>query len=147
MGLRIEVGKKKSVPTSTYKLVWKKDPGRNPVFMPDRVFMNAALLVFSTCANREEAERIALTLVNEHLAACVNIMPPVQSVYRWQGAVERAEEWLLLIKTTKARFAHLRDRLEAIHSYDTPEIIATDIVEGSEPYLKWLREQCVEPAY
>jgi periplasmic divalent cation tolerance protein len=109
--------------------------------------MDAALIVFSTCANREEAERIALTLVNERLAACVNIMPPVQSVYRWQGAVERAEEWMLLIKTTTARFAHLRDRLETIHSYDTPEIIAANITEGSERYLRWLREQCEEPGY
>ena len=104
--------------------------------MPD------ALIVLCTCGNREEAERIANTVVNERLAACVNLLPPVQSIYRWQGAVEQAEEFLLLIKTTTQQLAHLRDRLEALHSYDTPEIIALPITAGSERYLAWLRAQC-----
>lgn len=106
--------------------------------------MSEALIVFCTCASREEAERIASTLVDERLAACVNMLQGVHSIYRWQGAVERAEEVLLLIKTTPGQLVHLRDRLEAIHSYDTPEILAIPVAGGSERYLAWLREQCSE---
>jgi periplasmic divalent cation tolerance protein len=103
--------------------------------------MPEALLVFCNCGSKAEADRIASSLVEERLAACVNILPPVQSVYRWRGAVERAEEIPLLIKTTRDRFSALRDRIETIHSYDTPEIVAVPIVEGSERYLAWLRTE------
>lgn len=85
--------------------------------------------------------RLAETLVGERLAACVNMPPPVTSMYRWQGEVEKAEEILLIIKTTSERFDALRDRILQLHSYETPEIIAIPIVAGSEPYLQWLREQ------
>lgn len=103
--------------------------------------MPEALIVFCTCDTAEEADRVANALVHERLAACVNVLPGLQSVYRWQGAVERAREILLLIKTTPARFSALRDRIQAIHSYDTPEIVAIPIADGSERYLAWLLEQ------
>jgi periplasmic divalent cation tolerance protein len=109
--------------------------------------MSEAWIVLCTCGSRDEADSIASTLVNERLAACVNILPPVQSVYRWQGAVERADEILLVIKTTAARFSALRDRIQAIHSYDTPEIIAIEAAAGSERYLTWLGEQCSEEVH
>lgn len=103
--------------------------------------MAEALIVFCTCANHEEAEHVANTVVEQFLAACVNILPPVRSVYRWQGAVERAEEVLLLIKTTPGQLTRLTHHIQAIHSYDTPEIVAIPIAGGSERYLEWLGEQ------
>ncbi len=84
---------------------------------------------------------IGEVLVDERLAACVNVLPAIQSIYRWQGNVERAQEVLLLIKSTGERFPALRERIEQVHSYDTPEIIAVPITEGSEKYLTWLGAQ------
>ena len=109
--------------------------------------MSEALIVLCTCGSAEEADRIANTLVNERLAACVNILPPIQSVYRWQGAVERAREVLLLIKTTRDHLMSLSGRIQTLHSYDTPEIIALEIAGGSETYLTWLQDQTGEPAH
>ncbi len=103
--------------------------------------MTTPLVVFCTCETPDEASRIADTLVEERLAACVNVFPPVRSIYRWQGAVEDTQETLLLIKTVQERFRALQDRILELHSYDTPEIIALPIAEGSAPYLSWLREQ------
>ena len=102
---------------------------------------DACLIVFCTCENAEQGRRIAEALVEARLAACVNILPPLRSVYRWQGKIESAEEVLLLIKTTAGRFPALEDRIQQLHSYDTPEIIAIPIAAGSEKYLDWLREQ------
>ncbi|MBV9612930.1 MAG: divalent-cation tolerance protein CutA [Acidobacteriaceae bacterium] len=102
--------------------------------------MSDDLLVFSTCADDAEATRIANALVSERLAACVNVSPPVTSIYRWQGKVETAREVLLIIKTTQERFPALQNRIISLHSYDTPEIIAVPITNGSEQYLSWLRE-------
>ncbi len=102
---------------------------------------NPFLIVFCTCPNAEEAERIAHAVVDERLAACVNILPAMRSIYRWQDAVESAEEILLLIKTTEAEFRKLRDRIIELHSYDTPEVIAIPITAGSDKYLSWLRAQ------
>ncbi len=99
------------------------------------------LIVFCTCANEEEASRIASTIVEERLAACVNLLPPVRSIYRWEGKVETASEILLLIKTSEERLAALEDRVHAMHSYEVPEMIAVPIVSGSAKYLDWLREQ------
>lgn len=101
----------------------------------------SALIVFCTCTNEEEASRIASTIVEEHLAACVNVLPPVRSIYRWQGKVETASEILLLIKTSEERLAALEHRVQALHGYEVPEVIAVPIVSGSEKYLNWLREQ------
>jgi periplasmic divalent cation tolerance protein len=102
--------------------------------MPD----TDAIVVFMTAANGEEATRLADMLVGAHLAACVQILPEMESVYRWQGKIERQSEILLLAKTTRAKFAELELEVRALHSYDTPEIIAVPVVDGSTPYLDWL---------
>ncbi len=99
------------------------------------------MLVFCTCENQPQGMQIGEALVRERLAACVNILPPIQSIYRWEGNIETAEEVLLLIKTTRDRFPALRDRIQQLHSYDTPEIIAIPITDGSEKYLAWLGAQ------
>ncbi len=98
-------------------------------------------MILCTCGKKEEAASIARTLVEERLAACVNVMPGIESVYRWRGKVESAEEVLLLVKTTEERFPAVRDRIAELHSYDTPEIIALPVMTGSENYLAWLRDQ------
>jgi periplasmic divalent cation tolerance protein len=99
------------------------------------------IVVLITAQNREEAVRLADMLVGAHLAACVQILPEMESVYRWQGAIERQPEVLLLVKTTRRRFADLEREVRALHSYDVPEIVALPIVAGSAPYLKWLSEE------
>lgn len=95
-----------------------------------------------TTASAEEATRIAETLVNKKLAACVQILPQIQSIYVWKSEVQREREILSLAKTTRANFATLEREVRAMHSYETPEIIALPITEGSEPYLKWLTGSC-----
>ena len=99
-----------------------------------------AIVVFMTAANGEEATRLADMLVGAHLAACVQILPEMDSVYRWQGKIERQSEVLLLAKTTRARFEELEREVRALHSYDTPEIIAVPLVAGSASYLEWLNK-------
>jgi len=99
-----------------------------------------AIIVFMTASNGEEAARLADMLVGAHLAACVQILPEMESVYRWQGKIERAPEILLLAKTTKSKFEEIEREVRALHSYDTPEIIAVPVVAGSAPYLDWLRK-------
>jgi periplasmic divalent cation tolerance protein len=91
-----------------------------------------------TAANRDEAGRIAEMLVSDRLAGCVQVLPEIESIYRWQGEVARETEILLLAKTTRNRFAELVSNVTAIHSYETPEIIALPITAAAEPYLKWL---------
>ena len=98
------------------------------------------IIVFMTAASGEEATRLADLLIGAHLAACVQILPEMESVYRWEGKVERQSEILLLAKTTAAKFADLEREVRALHSYETPEIVAVPIVAGSTPYLKWLSE-------
>ena len=97
-----------------------------------------AIVVFMTAANGEEATRLADMLVGAHLAACVQILPEMESVYRWQGKIERQSEILLIAKTTAVKFAELEREVRALHSYETPEIVAVPIVAGSTPYLEWL---------
>src|SRR5215207_1321480 len=97
-----------------------------------------AIVVFMTAASGEEATRLAEMLVGAHLAACVQILPEMESVYRWEGKIERQSEVLLLAKTTRAKFEDLEKEVRALHSYDTPEIIAVPITAGSMPYLAWL---------
>jgi periplasmic divalent cation tolerance protein len=79
-------------------------------------------------------------MVDRQLAACVNIVPQIESIYRWQGKVEEASEWLLLIKTTAERFPAVRDALRELHSYELPECVAIAIEEGSSGYLEWIAE-------
>ena len=100
--------------------------------------MSDAIVVFMTAANGEEATRLADMLVGAHLAACVQILPEMESVYRWQGKIERQAEVLLLAKTTKDKFDDLEREVRALHSYETPEIIAVPVAFGSAPYLEWL---------
>jgi periplasmic divalent cation tolerance protein len=97
-----------------------------------------AIIVFMTASNGEEAARLADMLVGAHLAACVQILPEMESVYRWQGKIERAPEILLLAKTTRSKFEELEREVRALHSYDTPEIIAVPVVAGSVSYVDWL---------
>ncbi len=103
--------------------------------------MTDAVVVFCTCGNQEEALRIANALVADRLAACVNVLPAVRSIYRWQEAIENSDEILLIVKTTAERFPALRDQITSLHSYDTPEVIAVPVVDGSNTYLDWLRAQ------
>ena len=100
-----------------------------------------ALIVFCTCADEAEALQLANTLIEARLAACVNVLPAVQSIYRWKDSIEQTREILLMIKTTQERFEAVRDHISARHSYDTPEIIAVPIVMSSEKYLAWLLAQ------
>jgi periplasmic divalent cation tolerance protein len=95
-------------------------------------------LIYCTCPNRETAESIARQLVSDKLAACVNIVPGVQSVYEWQGQIETAQEHLLLIKSPQAGYAAIESAIKAIHPYQLPEIIAVAIERGSAEYLKWI---------
>ena len=100
--------------------------------------MTNKIVVFSTCGSEAEAERLARHLVGERLAACVSVVAPVRSFYRWQGVVENAEEWMLVIKTSRELFERLRIVLESAHSYELPEVLAVPVIEGSPTYLRWL---------
>jgi periplasmic divalent cation tolerance protein len=97
--------------------------------------------VITTCNNAEQARGIAHALVEESLAACVNIVPQVQSVYLWQGSVQSDAEYLLVIKSRADKFAAIEARIKALHSYELPEIIAVPIMNGSAEYLAWLGAQ------
>ena len=100
--------------------------------------MTDKIVVFSTCASAEEAERIARHLIDRRLAACVNVVPQIRSFYRWKGAVENSDEWLLIIKTSRPLFDQVRVLLEAVHSYEVPEVLALPVVAASPNYLAWL---------
>ena len=100
--------------------------------------MTDKIVILSTCPTEVEAEKLARLLVDERLAACVNVVPRMRSYYRWQGAVESAEECLLVIKSARAMFEPLRAALEKAHSYEVPEVVALPIVAGSAAYLNWL---------
>ena len=95
-------------------------------------------IVLSTASSEEEARKIAHHLIEQRLAACVNIVPKIESIYRWEGRVESSREWLLLIKTTAANFSNVRDAIGELHSYDLPECIALGIEDGSADYLQWM---------
>ena len=95
-------------------------------------------IVLTSCPDEACAERIARTLVEEGLAACVNILPPMRSIYRWKSKIEDAAEQLLVIKSAVARFPAIRDRLRTLHPYELPEIIAVPIADGLPEYLAWL---------
>ena len=97
-----------------------------------------AIVVLMTAGSREEAVRIADLIVVARLAACVQILPEIESVYHWEGKVERSAEVLLLAKTTHANFQPLESAVRALHSYQNPEIVALDITASSAPYLEWM---------
>jgi periplasmic divalent cation tolerance protein len=100
--------------------------------------MSSARIVLVTAANREEAERIAHVLVEERLAACVNLVSGVRSIYRWRDAIEAAEEVLLLIKTRHEAVDALRRRVHELHSYEVPEFLVLRVEQESEAYLAWI---------
>lgn len=100
----------------------------------------APVLATTTTATMEDARKIAAQLVEERLAACVQIVEPITSVYRWQGAVEEERELLLLIKSTEDLIPRIAELLDRIHPYEVPELIATPIIGGSAAYLSWLQE-------
>jgi len=100
-----------------------------------------ALVCFCTCPDQTTANRIAETLIDERLAACVNIVPGLRSVYRWQGAIESADEVLLLVKTTDDRLDALTARISALHTYELPEVVAVEVAGGLAGYLDWVAEQ------
>ena len=103
--------------------------------------MTKFVTVLITCGSRREAAKIARALVDRRLAACVNILSTaVESMYRWKGRTESAKEFLLVIKSTRRRFAALRHEVERLHTYEVPEIIALPISNGSPKYLRWLAE-------
>lgn len=97
-------------------------------------------IVLTTAGSVDEAERIATTLVEAELAACVNIVSPVTSVYRWKGSVQKEQEWLLFIKTTASAFENVSKKIRELHSYDLPECIQIAIEAGSTEYLNWIAE-------
>jgi periplasmic divalent cation tolerance protein len=99
-----------------------------------------ALVVLTTVEKREDGERLARLLVERELAACVQVLPQMVSIYRWQGNIERSDESLLLIKTTRAAYHTLESAIKENHPYQTPEIVALPIEIGSSDYLNWLSE-------
>lgn len=100
----------------------------------------SALIVFVTTSNKDEANKLTKTLVEEKLAACVSVVPSITSTYWWQGKVEKAKEALLIIKTESSRFEALTKRIKSLHSYAVPEVLALPVVRGNQDYLKWLKK-------
>ena len=100
--------------------------------------MTDKIVVFSTCSTPEEAAKIARKLIDERLAACVNVAPRVRSFYRWKGAIEEADECMLVIKSSRDLFERLRLELEKAHTYEVPEVVAVPVVDGAPNYLNWV---------
>lgn len=103
--------------------------------------MTDKIIVLSTCSSEREARLIARQLIENKLAACVNITPGISSIYRWKGTIQEDSECLLLIKSRRDLFEQLRSELVKIHSYDVPEIVAFSMVDGSEAYLNWMDQE------
>jgi len=102
--------------------------------------ISETVVILVTCGSEEEAVKISNALVEERLAACVNLISPVRSIYRWEEKICDEKEWLLIIKTQRKRFQEIETRVKSLHSYSVPEIISLPIVEGSSSYLNWLME-------
>lgn len=102
--------------------------------------MNSFIMVYVTTSSKKEAEKIAQTLLEEHLIACANIVGPVSSHFHWNGIIDSAEEYLMILKSRADLFASLEARVRALHSYEVPEVIAVPIVDGSMGYLDWMSE-------
>ena len=100
--------------------------------------MTGKIVVFSACGSAEEARKLARHLVETRVAACVNVISGAYSVFHWEGKLEEASEWMLIVKTTRARLEALKSELRKMHSYAVPEVVAVPIVDGSEDYLEWL---------
>jgi len=102
--------------------------------------MSEPIIALVTCGSEEEALKIANALVESRLAACVNLVAPIRSIYRWEERIWDEKEWLLIIKTQKDRFEDLEKKVKSLHSYSVPEIVSLPIVEGSSSYLNWIAE-------
>jgi periplasmic divalent cation tolerance protein len=102
--------------------------------------MSKARIVFTTAGSQDESRKIANALVERRLAACVNIVSQVESIYRWQDTVESATEWLLVIKTRADLFEHVCDAIKELHSYDLPECVMLEVSDGSKEFLDWIAE-------
>jgi periplasmic divalent cation tolerance protein len=102
--------------------------------------MSEFIMVWVTCGSEDETVRIGRSLVEERTAACVTIIAPVRSIYRWEGKIWDEKEWLLVIKTQAGRFSDVEKSVKALHSNSVPEIVSLPILEGSLPYLRWLEE-------
>lgn len=100
--------------------------------------MTDKIVVLSACDSEKKAAELARALVEQRLAACVNIVPGARSIYRWQGKIEDTAEWVLVIKSRRDLFEKLREAIARLHSYEVPEVIALPVVDGSDAYLEWL---------
>ena len=100
--------------------------------------MTDCIQVLTTAPSQEEAARIARALVEERLAACVQVLGPIASTYRWQGAIETSQEWLCIVKTAKGLYPEVEQAVRRVHSYQVPEILAVEVTAGSADYLAWL---------
>ncbi|HOJ43034.1 MAG TPA: divalent-cation tolerance protein CutA [Syntrophorhabdaceae bacterium] len=103
--------------------------------------MEEYLQIYTTSDKIEVAETISERLINERLAACVQVLGPIKSIYWWQGKIETSNEWICIIKSKKGLYKQIEDTIKSLHHYDVPEIIAVPIVMGSEDYLKWVRHE------
>jgi periplasmic divalent cation tolerance protein len=115
------------------------DEGEAPIVRSST--MTEFIVVYVTVGSADEAESLASSLIEERLAACVTRIKDVQSIYRWEGKIERSAEELLIIKARRDAFDALRSRVEELHSYSVPEVIALPVLEGNPSYLQWLNEQ------
>jgi periplasmic divalent cation tolerance protein len=102
--------------------------------------MTDARIVLTTAGSADEARKIAQALVERRLAACVNLVPQIESIYRWENKIERATEWILVIKTQASAFERLRDAIKELHSYRLPECVMLHVDAGSQEYLAWIEE-------
>ncbi len=107
--------------------------------------MTDKIVVLSTCDSKERAEQLARHLIEQHVAACVNIVPGATSIYRWKDQIESAEEWVLLIKSRRDVLPALQAEIEKMHTYEVPEVIALTVIDGSERYLNWIDEELKRP--
>lgn len=106
--------------------------------------MTEKIVVLSNCGSEEEARRVARALVEARVAACVNILPGIQTIYRWQGAIQEDSEWMLVIKSTRSMFDRLSVELRKAHSYQVPEVLAIPVIAGDQDYLDWMDREMIE---
>ena len=107
--------------------------------------MTDKIVVLTTCDSEKRALALARHLVEQRVAACVNILPKARSVYRWNNRIENTAEWLVVIKSRRDRYAALHAQIEKVHTYEVPEIVALQVVDGSEAYLDWIDRELTRP--